>query len=121
APTGKTHGNNRSTDHPDLTGKLLHTLHEVSTDEYQSKIAEARAYRAAEERAKSRSRIEFMNAVSQGLGQASQEIRAENQANQLRQAERQSEIMRLKDAEMRASSQRLAQQQRENESKPQMT
>lgn len=108
---------NGSLDHTDLSDKVLFTFGQVTPDEFQSKVAEVRAYRQAQARDKSRNRSELMGAIAAGLGQASQEIRAENQANQLRQAERQSEIMRLKDAEMRASSRRLAEQQRENEIK----
>jgi len=116
-PSRVTLGENGELDRTSHSGKLAISLREVSGDEYRSTIVEARARRNAEARAKSRSRSEFWNAVSQGLGQASAEIRAENDARQLREAERQSEIMRSKDAEMRASSRRLAEQQREAEAK----
>lgn len=108
-------GKNGSLDRTEISGEVVSTLHEVASAEFQSQVAKIRADLAAEEREKSRSRMEFMNAVAQGLNQASEEIRAENQANQLRLAERQSEIMRIKDAEMRAGSRRLDQQQREAE------
>lgn len=118
-------GKNGSLDRTSLSGEILITLREVDNEAFQPQVAEIRANLVAEERAqareRSRNRSELMGAIAAGLGQASQEIKAENQARELRDAQMRSEIMRSKDAEMRASSQRLAQQQRENKSKPQMT
>lgn len=114
-PSSVTLDENGALDRTSDSGKLAISLREVSGDEYRSTIAEARVRRDAEARAKSRSRSEFWNAVSQGLGQASAEIRAENEARQLREAQRQSQIMEAKDAQMRASSRRLALEKREAE------
>lgn len=93
------------------------SLRPVSRAQMESVVAEARTQRAADERAKARRSREFWNSVSQGLGAASAQLKAENDAREMRAAEMRSAIMRSKDAEMRASSQRLAAQQREAEAR----
>lgn len=89
------------------------SLRGVPPDEFEAVLADAVAQRASDEREKTRSSREFWNSVSQGLDAASTQLQAESEAQQLREAERRSAIMRSQDAELRAMDQRLAEQQRE--------